>query len=44
MDAKLEELNKKISEAESKHSGQLDEAKRKGVSIITNPELYKKAE
>ena len=37
-------ISKKINEAEGKHHDQLDEAKRKGVSLVTNPELHKKAE
>ena len=35
----MEDLNKKITEVEVKHSEQIDEAKRKGVSIIINLEL-----
>lgn len=44
MDLKYEELNKKLAEAETKLSRDMDQAKEKGISIITNPELFKKAE
>ena len=44
MEVKQEDLTHKVSTLDSKYSEQLAEAKQKGISIITNPELCKKTE
>jgi len=33
-----------VTDVEKKNNAQLKEAKRKGISVIINPELHKKAE
>jgi len=33
-----------VTDVEKKNNAQLEEAKRKGISVIINPELHKKAE
>ena len=43
MELKFEDLTKKISDLDSKYSQQIEEAKRKGIVFITNPEMHKKA-
>ena len=42
MDLKFEDLTKKVSDLDSKYSQQIEEAKRKGIVVITNPEMHKK--